>query len=433
MNETLKAFLKIPSISSEAAHAQDMISACQFLEDYLTPFMKVERWAGEGHPIVFAEHIESPEKPTLLFYGHYDVQPVDPIELWQSPPFEPTERDGNIYARGAVDNKGQLFYTLEAVNAFIASGGGYNIKFLIEGEEEIGSPFLSKILPEKKEKLKSDHVIITDVEMNTEDRPAIMLGLRGIMTIEVSLTGSKTDLHSGTFGGIAYNTNRALVELLAKCYSPSGEVTIPGFYDGIDKVDLDRFMSDLDYKEEAKKMGITALGGIKGLSLVETNWLKPTLEINGIHGGYTGDGFKTVIPAKAYAKLSLRIPAGQDPDQLGALVKRFLEESVTDGVELSCELGHGSKGVISQAESPLPAVVQAAFEEVLKKPCGMILCGASIPIVAEFAKYISPSFVLMGIAISSDGMHAPNECVAVKRLEWGEKIVKALLERFKEI
>lgn len=433
MNETLRAFLKIPSISSEAAHKEDMLTACQFLEDYLSAFMTVERWTGDGHPIVFAKHFESSDKPTLLFYGHYDVQPVDPLELWDSPPFEPTLRDGNIYARGAIDNKGQLFYTLEAVKAFIGQGGGYNIKFLIEGEEEIGSPFLSKILPEKKAKLQADHVIITDVEMNTEERPAIILGLRGIMTMEVSLQGSKTDLHSGSFGGIAYNTNRALAELLAKCYDPSGEVAIPGFYEGIKTVDLSRLMVDLDYKQEAEKMGITALGGIEGLSLVETNWLKPTLEINGMCGGYTGDGFKTVIPAKAHAKLSLRIPAGQDPDALGALVKRFLEETVQEGVELSCKLGHGSKGVISQADSPLPAIVQGAYEDVLEKPCGMILCGASIPIVADFAEHISPSFVLMGIALSSDGMHAPNECVAVKRLEWGEKIVKAVLERFKEI
>ncbi|MCH9613221.1 MAG: Succinyl-diaminopimelate desuccinylase [Chlamydiia bacterium] len=433
MNETLKALLSIPSVSSEKVHEKDVKAACEFLRDYLSTFMQVEIWEGDGHPILFASHLEGEDKKTLLLYGHYDVQPVDPLELWVSPPFEPTVREGHIYARGAIDNKGQLFYTLEAVKQFIENGGGYNIKFVIEGEEEIGSPFLSKILPEKKGQLKADHFIIPDVDMNTEEKPAIQVGLRGILTMEVSLKGSETDLHSGSFGGIAYNPNRALVELLAKCYDEKGQVTIPGFYEGITKVNLTDLMTDIDYEKDAHAGGVNAVGGIKGASLIETNWLKPTLEINGIWGGYTGDGFKTVIPAKAHAKISMRIPAGQDPKKLGEAVKNFLLQNVAEGVELSCELGHGSRGVVNSPTGALPKVVKAAYESVLEKPCGIIICGASIPIVEEFAKHISPSFVLMGIALNGDGMHAPNERVALKRLELGERIVLDILERFKQL
>lgn len=433
MNETLKELLSIPSISSEKAHKADIQKACTFLKDYLSTFMQVEIWEGEGHPILFASHLEGEDKKTLLLYGHYDVQPVDPIELWVSPPFEPTVREGHIYCRGAIDNKGQLFYTIEAVKAFIQAGGGYNIKFVIEGEEEIGSPFLSKILPSKKDILKADHLIIPDVDMNTEEKPAIQVGLRGIMTMEVTLKGSDIDLHSGSFGGIAYNPNRALVELLAKCYDEKGAVIIPGFYDNITEVSLDDLMTDIDYRKEAKAAGVNAIGGIKGCSLVETNWLKPTLEINGIWGGYTGDGFKTVIPSKAHAKISMRIVAGQDPSHLGECVKRFLVDNVAQGVELSCDLGHGSRGIVSSPNGVLPKTVKKAYEAVLEKPCGVILCGASIPIVEEFAKYITPSFVLMGIALTGDGMHAPNERVAEKRLELGERIVTDILERFKHL
>ena len=435
-------FLKFQSISSEPAYKKQILACAAWLQDYLKKMgFTLEQWETSGHPVLYAHNMNAgPDKPTLLIYNHYDVQPVDPLELWQSPPFEPTVRGGEVYARGAQDNKGQCFYVLQALKGLIKRDGKLpiNIKLCIEGEEEVGSTGLSQILTQKAQELKADYLAIVDLGINTPTTPAISLGVRGIATLEVEIEDSNTDLHSGSHGGVVYNPIHALVELLAKVRDPAtGKVLIPGFYDnvkGLSEKEKGQISLDFDHATYQKEFGTQALGGEKEFSPQERAWVRPTLEINGIAGGYAGQGFKTVIPSKASAKLSCRLVPDQDPHEIGNLVINFLEKNAPKGLKVRAKLLSG--GGVAVRTSPSSKIVQAfskAYSEVFQAPCEYIFSGGSIPVVAELAKASQAEVVLLGLGLPGDKIHAPNEHFGLDRIEKGYLIMCRALELLSEV
>jgi acetylornithine deacetylase/succinyl-diaminopimelate desuccinylase-like protein len=425
-------FLSFPSISSEPEFKKPLLDCADWLMDYLKALhFKVELWPTSGHPVIFASNLNAgPNQPTLLIYNHYDVQPVDPLELWDSEPFTPTIREGEVYARGAQDNKGQCFYVLQALKYLLKTEKKLpiNIKLCIEGEEEIGSQGLSKILQDKKQALKADYLAIVDVGIPHAATPAITLGIRGITTMDVVATGSQTDLHSGSHGGIVKNPIHALVELLASLRDETGKVTIPGFYDEVKEIteeDRKTISFHFDAEDYHKTTGGAApTGGEIKYTPFERAWIRPTLEINGIQGGYNGEGFKTVIPGKATAKISCRLVPGQEPRHIAELVARHLEKNAPKGIEVKVHL-HPGQGKAVRVQ-PSAAVVQAfkvAYEEVFKKPCEFIFTGGSIPIVTELAEASGSEVLLMGLGLDSDQIHAPNEHFGIDRIEQGIRII----------
>lgn len=431
-------FLAIPSISSEAAFAKETEKCALWVQNRLNALgFKTELWKTEKHPIVFAEKIVDPKKPTLLIYNHYDVQPVDPLELWESPPFQPTLKDGKVFARGAQDNKGQCFYVLEALRHLKEKTAfPMNIKLCIEGEEECGSDSLHKIIASKQKELQADYVVIVDLGIPAPDTPAVTLGTRGLITCDLEVQGSNSDLHSGSHGGLAYNPIFALVKLLSDAKDASGNITIPGFYNDVEALsDQDRKEISFDFAEGDYKnnFGILPTGGETSLKPLERNWLRPTLEINGISGGYTGDGFKTVIPAKAFAKISCRLVPHQSPAKVGELIKNYFEKKAPPGIKVSLHL-HGEGGEAARS-NPSSKGVQAfahAYSEVFGKPCKFILEGASIPIIPKLAKYSGGEPILVGLGLTTDNIHAPNEHFSIDRLEKGAQMIIKAIERLAE-
>jgi len=409
-------FLRFQSISTEPEFKSEVDKCAEWVRDYLGKSgLKAELIETVGHPLIFAE--TGIGKESLLIYGHYDVQPVDPLGLWKTPPFEPTERDGRIYARGAVDDKGQIFYAMAAVRALIEMGKPLpiNIKFCIEGEEEAGSVGLTKAIPKIKDKLRAESLLVVDFDSYDEKTPAISLGARGLVTMDVILTGSKGDLHSGQLGGIAYNPNRALVELLAKLYDQNGHVAVDGFYEDV-------IASKEQYPERHEKAYYTKEFGIEAFAaekLLEANVLRPTLEINGIGGGYFGAGFKTVIPAQAIAKISCRLVPGQDPEKIGKQVKAFLEKHSKKGMKLDVRIHGGAHAFRGNPHSKLAMAVAAASQAVMGKPCETVLCGGSIPVLAALSQHLGVETVGMGYGLPTDNIHAPNEHFDFQRMENG--------------
>lgn len=406
------------------------------MRDYLLDMgLEVETWETAGPPVLFASNMEAgPDKPTLLIYNHYDVQPVDPLEEWNSPPFEPTVRDGQVFARGAQDNKGQCFYTMQAVKALLKRDGKLplNLKWIIEGEEEVGSENLPAILESKKEELKADYVVIVDVGLRSPDSPAVTLGVRGMVTMDFEVESTVTDLHSGSHGGLAYNPNRAIVEMLAKLRDDTGKVVVPGFYDAVVAIPEDELKTlnfDFNEAEYAKVFGAKPTGGEPGYTAIESNLLRPTLEINGVHGGYGGPGFKTVIPAKAFAKISCRIVPDQDPEHIGACIKKYLESIAPEGVRAKVTVLPGNgKASRAPANSPLAKGCAQAYSEVCGKPCSFILEGASIPITPDLEAAAGGDVVLIGYGLGTDQIHAPNEHFGLDRIEKGFLTVGRAIE-----
>ena len=429
-------FLKIPSISADPAYKIDCCHAADWLCAYLKKGgLKVEKIETSGLPLVYAEDLSAGDKaPTLLIYGHYDVQPVDPLELWKSPPFEPTIRDGKVYARGAVDDKGQIFYAIVAAIAFrkLSEEKRINLKFCIEGEEESQSLGLKASLHRLKEKIKADYLLVVDFDQLAPDCPALSLGARGMVGLEVVLTGSNTDLHSGVYGGIAYNPNRALVELLSQLWDESGRVRVPHFYDDISNVSEEELKNytflktHAHYKEHA---GIHAFGGERGLSLQETNWLRPTLEINGISGGYGGAGMKTVIPSKALAKISCRLVPNQDPKKILHSIVDFLKKHVIEGMKVDVEVYEGASAFRGSLDSKLAQAAAAAAQEAVGTSCRYILSGASIPIIGELGHASGAEVIGIGFGLEDDGIHAPNEHFDMHRFKQGFLTVGRTLAR----
>lgn len=412
-------FLRFRSISTDPAYREEVHACAEWLKKYLKEGgIAAETIPTPGYPLVYGEDLQASGKKTLLIYGHYDVQPVDPLELWKSDPFEPTEREGQIYARGAVDDKGQIFYAVLAAISIKQIRGSLpiNLKFCIEGEEESSSVGLSKALPHLKNKLQADYLLVPDFDQFDRQTPALSLGCRGLVGLEVTLKGSSRDLHSGMYGGIAYNPNRALVELLGKLWDEEGHVQIPGFYDAVIETDPGQFDA-LSFGEE---VGISAFGKEKERSLHEAASLRPTLELNGLSGGYAGAGIKTVIPALASAKITCRLVPDQDPEKIGHAIAAFLKQQAEPGIEVTVHIHPGgARAFRSDPTSKLASAIAAAAEEVCGRACKRLLCGGSIPIVPELIRASGAEMVGMGYGLSDDQIHAPNEHFDMKRLEKG--------------
>lgn len=428
-------FLRFQSVSTDLQFQEELRACCDFLSKAIGEMgMEVEVWETAGHPTIFAQYDVSDTLPTLLIYNHYDVQPVDPLEEWEADPFEPQVRDGEVYARGAQDNKGQCFYVWQALKALLELKGTLpvNVKWCIEGEEEVGSPGLSKLLTSKKEQLSADYLVVADVGMHRLDQPAITLGVRGMVAMTLKLQGSKGDLHSGSHGGIAYNPNHALVEMLAALRDENGEVRVPGFYDGVSDLsdeELADYHFEMSEEEYTALFGMAPTGGEQAYPFQHRGSIRPTLELNGICGGYTGPGFKTVIPAQAMAKISCRLVPGQDPVDVASKVERYLMERVPPGIEAKVEHKEGGgKAVWSSPHSKVARAYAQAYAELFQKPCHQLLEGGSIPIVAELAEVSGAEVLLMGLGLPDDQIHAPNEHFGLERLRQGFLVTARALE-----
>lgn len=436
MMEDYYHFLSFPSISSEPQF-KDQVKACaDWIVNYLKSLdFEVELWPTSGHPVVYASYMKAnPSKPTLLIYNHYDVQPVDPIEEWTSPPFKPHLREGQVYARGAQDNKGQCFYVLQALKLLIQHFGTLpiNIKLCIEGEEEMGSTGLSQILASKEAELQANYLAVVDLGLRDPQVPAVTLGIRGLVTLDVEVKTAVIDLHSGAHGGIILNPIQVLVELLASLHNEKGKVTIPGFYDQVLEMPLEersKVSFQFDVSDYQRTTGGFPGAGEKEFSALERAWIRPTLEFNGITGGYAGPGFKTIIPAKASAKLSCRLVPDQDPAQIGELVANYLRANAPQGVQINVQVRPGmGKAVRANSTTKVVQAFSQAFQEVFQVPCEFIFEGGSIPIVTELAYVSKGEVILIGLGLSDDQIHAPNEHFGVDRLERGTLIMARAIE-----
>lgn len=419
-------FLRFASISTDPAHAQESRATAQWLKEVLERIgLDAVLWETPGFPVVFASYLKAgPSAPTVLIYQHYDVQPVDPLELWKSDPFNPVVVDNQVYARGAVDNKGQCFYTVTALKALfeLVQTIPFNIKIFIEGEEESASAGTTAILEERRRELQADHLLVVDFGIPDAQTPAVTLGMRGIITMQVECTNSSIDLHSGGHGGIALNPNRALASLLAQLWDASGRIAIPHFYDEVQPLSKKQLASidmALDKEQYQRDFGVKAFCPEEGYSLIESNWLRPTLEINGMWGGYIGKGFKTVIPAKAYAKLSCRLVPDQEPEKIAARIAGFLKTHAPKGIAVHIEIDHGAGGFRTPFDAHIVHTAAQAFAEVFEKPCRFRLCGASVPIVADLVSVSGAQAALIGVGLDSDDVHAPNEHFGLDRFEKG--------------
>jgi acetylornithine deacetylase/succinyl-diaminopimelate desuccinylase-like protein len=431
-------FLRFESISTDPKNKEQTKACAHWLEQYIKNIgFKTELWETPLHPIIFASNLDAgPDKPTLLIYNHYDVQPVDPLTEWDSPPFKPVLRDGEIYARGAQDNKGQCFYVIQALKALLKKNKTLpvNIKLCIEGEEECGSINLSQVLNQKnrQEQLKADYLAVVDMGLPNKHSPAVTLGVRGLVTMEVRLQGSKGDLHSGSHGGIVLNPLHVLVDILSKLRDHTGRITIPGFYNDI--IEMDPAQKDkisFDFGESSYQTMFEAhpKGGEKQYSPLERAWNRPTLEINGISGGYGGPGFKTVIPAKALAKLSSRLVPNQNPLKIGQLVEKHLKSLVPQGIQIEVEIYPGvGKAIRANPSSKIVTAFTKSYEELFQKPCKNIFDGGSIPVITQLAEASQSEVILLGFGLPDDQIHAPNEHFGLDRLEKGFIVMARAIE-----
>ena len=413
--------LKIPSISADPKYKDEIGKAADFLKNKLmnAGADNVEVHPTEGNPIVYAEKIVDPGLPTVLIYGHYDVQPPDPLELWKTEPFKPEIRDGKIYARGASDDKGQMYIHLKGFE--IMSKENFlpcNVKFMLEGEEEIGSHSLEKFVKENKKKLDSDVILISDTAIISNQNPSITVGLKGLSYLEVEVTGPNRDLHSGVYGGAVDNPANVLCEIIAQLKDDDGVIQIPGFYD--DVIDLSEEEREaytklpFDEEEYKNKLGLKALAGEKGYTTLERTSARPTLDVNGLWSGYQGEGAKTVLPAKAGAKVSMRLVPEQDPKEIAQLFKEHVESLAPDTVNVTVKEHHGGDPAITDLSFYGLQAAADAFEEVYDKEPFFTREGGSIPIVADFQKVLGAQSILMGFGLNSDAIHSPNEKFALK-------------------
>lgn len=414
--EELLELLRIPSVSTAPEHAADVQRAAEFVHEALERAgLEAEILPTAKHPVVYAEKIVAASKPTVLIYGHYDVQPADPLELWDAPPFEPVIKDGKIFARGASDDKGQMFAHVKGVEALLATGDTpVNIKFLLEGEEEIGSPNLEPFIKDNLEKLAADIVILSDNTMIAPDTPTITYGLKGLAYVEVHVQAAARDLHSGAYGGGVPNPINALASMIAALKDEEGKVTVPGFYDAvldISPAEREAFQrAPFDEQAMAEKLELSHFPGEAGYSLIERLWARPTLDCNGITGGFQGEGAKTVIPAKASAKISCRLVPNQTPEEITKKLSDYLLELAPQGVTVRVEDLHGGRGALTPIDSPAVRASAAALREVYDgKDVVFARTGGSIPIVASFQELLEASVVMIGFGLDDDCVHSPNE------------------------
>lgn len=412
--DTLLKFLQIPSVSSQEAHKSDCERCAEFLLAELQNMGTEARiFPTAGLPIVYAEKIQSSDLPTILVYGHYDVQPPEPLELWQTPPFEPNIRDEKIFARGSSDDKGQVFLQVKAFQAMLATDSlPVNVKFLFEGEEEVGSDNLGEFIRQHRQMLQADLILISDTAMHAPDVPSIDVGLRGIAAFEIHLQGPNRDLHSGNYGGGVLNPVLALSRILTKLQNAEGEVLVPGFYDGIQPLSADfrqRFNAlPFDKAEWYASLGTSEWGEAE-YSVLERISLRPTLEVNGIWGGYQGEGSKTIIPSKAGAKITCRLVAGQNPQKIYDLMQEFIGQICPPQVELKLIQQHGGNAYSMPLEHPAYKAATEAVNKVFGKVPLPKCSGGSIPIVADFEAILGVKSILLGFGLEDDNLHSPNE------------------------
>ena len=437
--DELLDFIRIPSISTQLENDGDVRRAAEFVAGSLRAagLENVEIIPTARHPLVYADWLHEAGKPTVLCYGHYDVQPADPIEEWVSPPFEPTIRDGNLYARGAVDDKGQMYAHIKAVETLREATGRLpvNLKFLIEGEEEIGGASISKYVAGNPEKLKADIALVSDTAMYADGMPTLCIGLRGLVYFEVEANGPARDLHSGLYGGAAPNPVFALIEILAKAKTKQGVIKIPGVYDEVqapaptEKESWERLpFSEKEFRK--KEVGSARLTGEPGFSVLERVWARPTLEVHGIAGGFTGPGAKTVIPAKATAKVSMRLVPNQAPEKIIAAFKEFVRKHTPKGVRTEVRVLSAAPATLVDPDHPGIRVALRVFSDALGSPSVLIRSGGSIPIVGEFARHLGIPTALMGFGLPDDGLHSPNEKFRVENYYTGIRTVARFLEEY---
>ncbi|ADW68774.1 dipeptidase [Granulicella tundricola] len=444
--EELKELIRIPSVSTDPERVGDTRRAAQFVADELARIgMENVRLietstepsatgpGRQGHPLVYADWLKLPGKPTVLCYGHYDVQPAEPLEEWLSPPFEPTVRDGNLYARGAVDDKGQMWMHVKALEAMMVAGGGtlpVNVRVIVEGEEEVGGEGIAAFVREHGDQLKADVALVSDTEMFAPELPTLCVGLRGMIYTEIEVKGSRTDLHSGMYGGAAPNAFVGLAQLIAKLKDEDGRILIPGIYDKVQRpTDAElKAWKALPFDEEEYReaeVGSVALTGEAGFSVLERTWARPTLDVHGMPGGFIGAGAKTVIPAKATAKVSLRLVPDMTPAETFGLLRDYVATIVPKGCTAEVRMIHSGDPIVVSTDNRFVAAATEAMQTVFRKDTVFVRGGGSIPIVGDFVRELGIPTVMMGFGLPDDNLHAPNEKFNLSNFHRGiESIVR---------
>lgn len=437
--EELFSLIRIPSISSESEHKPDMLRCAERWRELLLEAGadRAEVMPTDGNPVVYGEKIVDPAKPTVLVYGHYDVMPVAPLDLWRTDPFEPVVKDGRIWARGADDDKGQSFMHAKAFEYMVRTGNlACNVKFMLEGEEEIGSGSLYGFCEKNKELLKADIILVSDTSMIAPDVPSITSGLRGLCYWDVEVTGPDHDLHSGLFGGAVANPVNVLCKMIADLHDGNGHITIPGFYDDVLVLsDEERaLMAQAPFDEEQYKrdLGVRALHGEKGFSTKERTGIRPCLDICGIWGGHTGEGSKTVLPSKAYAKISTRLVANQDFEKISRQFKEYFEAAAPDCVTVKVTPSHGGAAYVAPLELKAYKAAERAMQDTYGRRPVPTRSGGSIPIIAGFEKILGLKSILMGFGLSTDDIHAPNENYPLEQFFKGIETIPLFYKYFAE-
>lgn len=438
--DELFGLIRIPSISSEVSHKGDMVKCAEYWRDMILAAGadKAQVMSTNGNPVVYGEKIVDASAPTVLVYGHYDVMPVDPIELWESPPFEPEIRDGKIYARGANDDKGQAFMHAKAFEFMVKEGKlPCNVKFMIEGEEEIGSPNLEAWCVAHKEMLKADVILVSDTSMIAQDIPSITVGLRGLSYVEVKVVGPNKDLHSGLFGGAVANPANVLAKLIADLIDENGHITIPGFYDDVLEISAEERAAMakapfcvVDYQ---KALDIESVQGEKDFSTIERTGIRPSLDVNGIWSGYIGEGAKTVLPSVATAKISMRLVPNQNWEKIGELIKKHLTAVAPSSVKVEVELLHGGQAYVSPIDMPAYKAAEKAYEIVFGRTPIPTRSGGSIPIIAAFERVLGTKSILMGFGLEADAIHSPNESYQLYNFYKGIETIPYFYQEFAKI
>ncbi|AFZ69668.1 dipeptidase [Deinococcus peraridilitoris] len=434
----LVAFASIPSVSAQHQHRHDLLRAAEWLAERLRACgeLTVEVWPTAGHPAVYAEWLGAPGAPTALIYGHYDVQPPEPLERWNTPPFTPTVRDGRLYGRGVSDDKGPLLIPVQVADAFFTAQGALpiNVKFLFEGEEEVGSAHLDALVSERRERLRADFVLSADGGMWSADTPSLTVSARGIAALEFTLRGPAKDLHSGRHGGALQNPLHALAALVASLHDESGRVTVAGFYDGVqDRTPEERAETQrLPFSDEAylQQTGANATFGEAGYSTLERQWYRPTLELNGLWGGYTGEGSKTVLPSEAHAKITCRLVPGQDPQHVTRQIIAHLHAQLPPGVTLEVQpSSHAAPAYHLPTQHPARSAAKAVLHELYGTPPLEVGMGGSIPVLDTFSRVLGIDTVFFSFAVGDEDIHAPNEFFRIERLAQGQRAWALLWQR----
>ncbi len=415
LNEMLD-LLRIPSISAKSEHKDDMHRCAEAVKNSLLAAGcdKADVMSTDGHPVVFGEKIIDPSKPTVLVYGHYDVQPPEPLELWTNPPFEPTIVDGKVFARGSADDKGQFYMHVKALETLVMTNTmTTNIKFLIEGEEEVGSPSLGKFVATHKDMLKTDVILISDSSLLSMENPSLDIGMRGLSYIQLEVTGANRDLHSGTYGGAVANPITILAKMIASCHDKKNHITIPGFYDdvAVPTKEERKLLRKAPYNEQEymDELGVKELWGEKGFTTYERTGVRPTIEVNGIWGGYTGEGAKTVLPSKAYAKISARLVPNQSSHKITEILLNYFKSIAPPSVTVKAELHHGGEPYVTPIDSKGYLAAAKALKTTFKKKPIPVRGGGSIPICSILEKELGVKIVFMGFGLDTDNLHSPNE------------------------